>query len=204
MRLFLIRVLQVVALAMIGTSFIADTSHARTSKQQLAAFCSQVGGEFVDDVRTGTYSCLWTGYGEGNTPSSSAVSCRPDGTCFQSVCGRGGCAHVYDKDYSGKKVKGPTPSKRDDVVVDVRGFGGKSGTVSGNATETAVGSPKPAPSKTNIKLSGTASDASMGLSKTNTKPVLSNTAKPPLLWGGSAFGTRAGQVPAPSAARQLQ
>jgi len=203
MRTFLIRVVQVAALAMIGACFIAATSHARTSKQQLAAFCSQVGGEFIDDERAGTYSCLWNPPGDGN---NSGVSCRQDGTCYQSVCGRGGCAHVYDKDYSGKKANGPKPSKRDGIetagTADDRGLGGKRppGTVSGNATEAALGSPKPAPSKTNIN---TASNASMALSKTNTKPVLSNTAKPPLLWGGSAFGTRAGQA-TPSAARPAQ
>src|SRR5262245_65635567 len=113
MRKALIRVVHVVVLAMIGTAFIAATSHARTSKQQLAAFCSQVGGEFVDDERTGTYSCLWTAHGDGNTTSSSGASCRPDGTCYQSICGREGCAHVYDKSYSGKKVNCPTLSKRD-------------------------------------------------------------------------------------------
>src|SRR5262245_37231194 len=112
MRMALIRVVKVVALAMIGI-FIADSSHARTSKQQLAAFCSQVGGEFIDDERAGTYSCLWTAHGDGNTTTSSGVSCRPDGTCYQSLCGREGCAHVYDKSYSGKKVNCPTLSKRD-------------------------------------------------------------------------------------------
>lgn len=201
-RMFLIRAVQVFALAMIGTSFIADTSHARQSKQDLQYFCSGIGGEFVDDERTGKYSCIWSPHDGGST---NVTSCRPDGTCFLSECGRGGCVHYYEKDYSGKKVKPPKPSRRDGIATagttDDRGLGGKRGTISGTVlsgavSEGSVGAPKSAPSQTNTKAapSSTAKPLLWGGSASSTaKSALSSTAKPPLL-GGSAFGTRAGQA----------
>src|SRR5262245_42768245 len=186
------RMLLTVALGLASLGAFTDMASAakKIPKADLQKFCDNAGGLFSSSAGAG-YSCF--------VRNIVTVTCGED-----SMCDLSRKAAKSSKPPTNAAVNGGTPVA---TAAPVAG-GARSGSVSsgtgkasGAGIASGVASPKPAPSKTNIKLSGAASDASVASSKTNTKPVLSNAAKPPLLWGGSAFGTRAGQSAPP---RQLQ
>jgi hypothetical protein len=109
---FLIRLVQVFALAMIGTSFLADTSFAKPlSPKQL---CEIGGGTFVTE-RNGKYSCIMSDDYNKTVGANTVRNCTADGSrCSNSFCSGGRCWRVPvvpDKPKPGK------PTKREDGTI---------------------------------------------------------------------------------------
>jgi hypothetical protein len=115
MRGFLIRLVQVFALAIIGTGFLVDTSFAEQSRQVAKSLCDTAGGTFVVE-HDGKYSCI---YQQGAGTGSVVKNCTRDGECTVSTCRRGTCITTpYGDD--GKK-KPPKPTQRDGTTIMTAG-----------------------------------------------------------------------------------
>ena len=189
------RMLLTVALGLASLGAFTDMASAakKISKADLQKFCDNAGGLFSSSVGAG-YSCF--------VRNIVTVTCSED-----SMCDLSRKAAKSSKPPTNAAANGGTPvATATPVAGGARSGSASSGT--GNASGAGVASPKPAPSKSGTVLSGNSSAAGVASPKwapshNDTKPVLSNATKPPLLWGGSAFGTRAGQA-TPSAARPAQ
>jgi hypothetical protein len=128
MRRFLIRLVQVFALAIIGTGFLVDTSFAEQSWQVAKSLCDGVGGTFVVE-RDGKYSCI---YQQGPGTGSVVKNCTPDGDCTVSTCRRGTCIRMpYGDD---AKKKPPKPTQRDGTTIMTAGTAGDRGLRTPGAT----------------------------------------------------------------------
>jgi hypothetical protein len=114
MRRFLIRLVQVFALAIIGTGFLADTSFAAMTDQQT---CEALGGEWIVDtmsygasLKNPKISCIYSSSNGGTT----TISCY-QGKCMSTECNRGGCSNSYSKGYKDPPHR---PTKRDGTTID--------------------------------------------------------------------------------------
>jgi hypothetical protein len=99
MRRFLIRRVQVLALAIVGTGFLVDTSFAAMVDKQT---CDALGGEWIVDtmsygasIKNPKISCIYS------SPSSGTVtiSCYKGECMSSSDCRRGACTDIYSKGY---------------------------------------------------------------------------------------------------------
>jgi hypothetical protein len=112
MRRFLIRLVQVFALAIMGTGFLVDTSCAET-KQQQEQFCSQIGGQWLPETNgSGNYTCIYTGWGG----STNYLNCTKEDKCTLTSCDRGEGCVKYTSKYHPKPGK-PGSTKRDGTTV---------------------------------------------------------------------------------------
>src|SRR5262245_36140478 len=109
MRRFLIRVVQVFALAIIGTSFLADTSFAAmvTEKE-----CKDLGGEWIVDtlsygasINNPKISCS---YYSKLSDGPVTINCY-QGKCMSVDCGGGTCKNFYSKGYKPPPNNNDTP-----------------------------------------------------------------------------------------------
>src|SRR5262245_39774099 len=115
MRRFLIRIVQVFALAIIGTGLLVDTSFAATNLEIAQALCSAAGGTPGEDA--GRWTCTFPTVQEigGRSAGYSVITCKNADNCTLSTCGGQSHRHGCISGPFGDKTKGKPsqPSKRE-------------------------------------------------------------------------------------------
>jgi hypothetical protein len=110
MRRFLIRAAQAFTLAIIGTGFIADTSHAKPTREDQKKFCDAIGGQFFQEWNPKTNSFVGGKYSCTYTPpaitggGTNFLNCTANDRCSLRVCPKGErCYTISPPKDAGKK-----------------------------------------------------------------------------------------------------
>jgi hypothetical protein len=139
MRTFLIHIARALALAVIGTAFLADMSMAeKQSADKVKQTCNLAGGTFVLE-QNGKYSCIYDNPSWNRDNGTTIKNCTADGDCSFSFCTKGRCTWVPIGDgakQAGKpgKREGSTTTTMTAGTADQRGGHATHGGLEANAT----------------------------------------------------------------------